>query len=159
MKKVILLKTTKVNGDFVAGGTILEIGKDIEKEDFESLKKQGLATEDLGIKEVQSQVSEKDAKIAELEKQIELLKAELEIKQRNENPRRLNEGMRKLVQDMHEVADAIEGSTWRIQRKARVNGKWVTLKGSYWNEARAEDALAALPNKKGGWWRIIEVKS
>ena len=34
MKKVILLKTTKVNGAFVAGGTILEIGKDIEKEDF-----------------------------------------------------------------------------------------------------------------------------
>lgn len=70
MKKVILLKTTKVNGAFVAGETILEIGKDIEKEDFESLKKQGLATEDLGIKEVQSQVSEKDAKIAELEKLV-----------------------------------------------------------------------------------------
>ena len=70
MKQVILLKTTKVNGAFVAGGTILEIGKDIEKEDFESLKKQGLATEDLGIKEVQSQVSEKDAKIAELEKLV-----------------------------------------------------------------------------------------
>lgn len=70
MKKVRLLKTTKVNGAFVAGGTILEIGKDIEKEDFESLKKQGLATEDLGIKEVQSQVSEKDAKIAELEKLV-----------------------------------------------------------------------------------------
>lgn len=70
MKKVILLKTTKVHGAFVAGGTILEIGKDIEKEDFESLKKQGLATEDLGIKEVQSQVSEKDAKIAELEKLV-----------------------------------------------------------------------------------------
>lgn len=70
MKKVILLETTKVNGAFVAGGTILEIEKDIEKEDFESLKKQGLATEDLGIKEVQSQVSEKDAKIAELEKLV-----------------------------------------------------------------------------------------
>ena len=70
MKKVILLKTTKVNGAFVAGGTFLEIGKDIAKEDFESLEKQGLATEDLGIKEVQSQVSEKDAKIAELEKLV-----------------------------------------------------------------------------------------
>jgi len=67
--------------------------------------------------------------------------------------------MRKIIQDVHEVADAIEGSTWWIQRKARVNGNWVTLKGSYWNEAQAEDALAALPNKKGGWWRIIEVKS
>ena len=80
MKKVILLKTTKVNGAFVAGGTILEIGKDIEKEDFESLKKQGLATEDLGIKEVQSQVSEKDAKIAELEKQIEEVSKEISEK-------------------------------------------------------------------------------
>ena len=77
MKKVIVLITTKVNGAFVAGGTILEIGKDIEKEDFESLKKQGLATEDLGIKEVQSQVSEKDAKIAELEKQIKIEQEEL----------------------------------------------------------------------------------
>ena len=77
MKKAILLITTKVNGTFVAGGTILEIGKDIEKEDFESLKKQGLATEDLGIKEVQSQVSEKDAKIAELEKQIKVEQEEL----------------------------------------------------------------------------------
>ena len=77
MKKVIVLITTKVNGTFVAGGTILEIGKDIEKEDFESLKKQGLATEDLGIKEVQSQVSEKDAKIAELEKQIKVEQEEL----------------------------------------------------------------------------------
>ena len=81
MKKVILLETTKVNGAFVAGGTILEIEKDIEKEDFESLKKQGLATEDLGIKEVQSQVSEKDAKIAELEKQIEDIKTQSKAEQ------------------------------------------------------------------------------
>ena len=81
MKKVIILITTKVNGAFVAGGTILEIGKDIEEEDFESLKKQGLATEDLGIKEVQSQVSEKDAKIAELEKQIEDIKTQSKAEQ------------------------------------------------------------------------------
>ena len=80
MKKVILLITTKVNGAFVAGGTILEIGKDIEKEDFESLKKQGLATEDSGIKEVQSQVSEKDAEIAEIKKQIEELSKEISEK-------------------------------------------------------------------------------
>ena len=109
------------------------------------------------------QAVEKDLKIAQLTKQIELLKAKLEKKtqlaQRNENPSRLNEGMRKMVQDVHEIADAIQGSTWRIQRKARVNGKWATLRGSYWNEAQAEDALAALPNKNGGWWRIIEVKS
>lgn len=89
--------------------------------------------------------------------EVAQLKAQLE--QRNEKPSRLNEGMQKIIRDVHEVADAIEGSTWRIQRKARANGKWVTLKGSYWNEAQAEDALADLPNKKGGWWRIVEVKS
>ena len=101
-----------------------------------------------------------DSKNAELEKakaQIEELKRQLA--QRNEKPSRLNEGMQKIIRDVHEVADAIEGSTWRIQRKARANGKWLTQKGSYWNEAKAEDALAEIPNKKGGWWRIIEVKS
>lgn len=76
-----------------------------------------------------------------------------------ESKGRLSEGMQRIIQDVHDVTDALEGRTWRIQRKARANGKWVTLKGSYWNEARAEDALAEIPNKKGGWWRIIEVKS
>lgn len=84
---------------------------------------------------------------------------ERELAQRNEKPSRLNEGMQKIIRDVHEIADAIEGSTWRIQRKARANGRWATLKGSYWNEAQAEDALADLPNKKGSWWRIVEVKS
>ena len=101
-----------------------------------------------------------DAMHEELEQAKSLIKElEAQLAQRNEKPSRLNEGMRKMVQDGHETADAIQGSTWRIQRKARVNGKWATLRGSYWNEAQAEDALAALPNKKGGWWRIIEVKS
>lgn len=84
---------------------------------------------------------------------------EAQMAQRNEKPSRLNEGMQKIIRDVHEVADAIKGSTWRIQRKARANGRWATLKGSYWNEAQAEDALADLPNKKGAWWRIVEVKS
>ena len=53
----------------------------IIQECFESLKKQGLATEDLGIKEVQLQVSEKDAKIAELEKQIEDIKTQSKVEQ------------------------------------------------------------------------------
>lgn len=109
------------------------------------------------------QAVEKDLKIAQLERQIEQLKAELtkktQLAQRNEKPSRLNEGMQKIIRDVHEIADAIEGSTWRIQRKARANGRWATLKGSYWNEAQAEDALADLPNKKGAWWRIVEVKS
>lgn len=89
----------------------------------------------------------------------QLRKQKDQLAQRDEKPSRLNAGMQKIIRDVHEVADAIEGSTWRIQRKARANGKWVTLKGSYWNEARAEDALAELPNKKGAWWRIVEVKS
>lgn len=87
------------------------------------------------------------------------LKKKTQLAQRNEKPSRLNEGMQKIIRDVHEIADAIEGSTWRIQRKARANGRWATLKGSYWNEAQAEDALADLPNKKGSWWRIVEVKS
>jgi len=106
---------------------------------------------------------EKDLKIAQLEKQIEQLKAELakktQLAQRNEKPSRLNEDMQKIIRDVHEVADAIEGSTWRIQRKARANGKWATLKGSYRNEAQAEEALADMPNKQGAWWRIVEVQS
>ncbi len=115
------------------------------------------------MERLRAQAVEKDLKIAQLEKQIEQLKAELKKKtqlaQRNEKPSRLNEGMQKIIRDVHEVADAIKGSTWRIQRKARANGRWATLKGSYWNEAQAEDALADLPNKKGAWWRIVEVKS
>lgn len=109
------------------------------------------------VKELEAELArwKKHATAAERARQV--LAAELT--QRNENPSRLNEGMRKIIQDVHEIADAIQGSTWRIQRKARTNGKWLTQKGSYWNEAQAEDALAALPNKKGGWWRIIEVKS
>lgn len=108
----------------------------------------------LGVK-ARHEAHELRMRVAQLEHELEQAKKA----QRNESPSRLNEGMRKIIQDVHEIADAIQGSTWRIQRKARVNGKWTTLKGSYWNEAQAEDALAALPNKKGGWWRIIEVKS
>lgn len=109
------------------------------------------------VKELEAELArwKKHAIAAERARQV----VAAELTQRNEGPSRLNEGMRKIIQEMHEVADAIEGSTWRIQRKARVNGQWKTQKGSYWNEAQAEDALAALPNKKGGWWRIIEVKS
>ena len=103
-------------------------------------------------------------RIRELEAELGTLRGDLAIAnaklaQRNEKPSRLNEGMKRIIQDVHEIADAIEGSTWRIQRKARANGRWATLKGSYWNEAQAEDALADLPNKKGAWWRIVEVKS
>lgn len=116
------------------------------------------------LEAAQKEIDAYKAAVTELCDRIERQWAEIkdlkeQLAQRNEKPSRLNEGMRKIIQDVHEIADATQGSTWRIQRKARVNGNWVTLKGSYWNEAQAEDALAALPNKKGGWWRIIEVKS
>ena len=116
------------------------------------------------LEAAQKEIEAYKAAVTELCDRIERQWAEIkdlkeQLEQRNEKPSRLNEGMRKIIQDVHEIADATQGSTWRIQRKARVNGNWVTLKGSYWNEAKAEDALAALPNKKGGWWRIIEVKS
>lgn len=116
------------------------------------------------LEAAQKEIEAYKAAVTELCDRIERQWAEIkdlkeQLAQRNEKPSRLNEGMRKIIQDVHEIADATQGSTWRIQRKARVNGNWVTLKGSYWNEAQAEDALAALPNKKGGWWRIIEVKS
>jgi len=99
----------------------------------------------------------KRAELAEAERDVmgnELAKAKAQL-----SGSRLNKGMQRMIQDVHDVADAIGENVWRIQRKARVNGKWLTQKGSYWNEARAEDALAEIPNKKGGWWRIIEVKS
>lgn len=116
------------------------------------------------LEAAQKKIEAYKAAVTELCDRIERQWAEIEdlkkqLAQRNEKPSRLNEGMRKIIKDVHEIADAIQGSTWRIQRKARINGNWVTLKGSYWNEAQAEDALAALPNKKGGWWRIIKVKS
>lgn len=115
----------------------------------------GPSWEDVGA--LTAQIDSMHQELEQAKSRIKELEAQLA--QRNEKPSRLNEGMRKMVQDVHEIADAIQGSTWRIQRKARVNGKWATLRGSYWNEAQAEDALAALPYKKGGWWRIIEVKS
>lgn len=54
-----------------------------------------------------------EARVKELEKQLE---------QRNEKPSRLNEGMRKIIQDVHEIADATQGSTWRIRGKPELTG-------------------------------------
>lgn len=72
---------------------------------------------------------------------------------------RIGKSGRDLINSVFEVAEATEGSCWRIQRKSKVNGEWATLKGSYWNQAKAEDALIDMPQKKGSWWRVIEVKS
>jgi hypothetical protein len=99
----------------------------------------------------------KRAELAEAERDVmgnELAKARAQI-----SGNRLNKSMERMIQDVHDVADALSGSTWRIQRRNSASGKWVTLKGSYWQEAKAEDALAEMKNKKGYEWRIIEVKS
>lgn len=126
-------------------------GKETTPEEVEKLREMARA-EFKRAEGLQAQVIDMGLKIAQLEHEVRQLK-------QGASPSRLNQGMKKLIQDVHDVADALEGSTWRIQRKARTNGNWVTQKGAYWNEARAEDALAAIPHKKGGWWRIIEVKS
>lgn len=93
-------------------------------------------------------------RVAQLEHELEQAKKA----QRNEKPSRLNEGMRKMIQDVHEVADAIEDSNWRIQRKSN-GGKWKTLMGEYRNEAHAIDTIMSLPPGNGKeWYRAIEVK-
>ncbi len=71
MKKIKLLKTTKVNGTFVAGETILEIGKDITKEEAEKLVGQTLATENLDVAQIASATVAKDSEIENLKKQID----------------------------------------------------------------------------------------
>lgn len=129
--------------------------REAQKEQRNEKVKPGPNWEDVRV--LMAMIDTKNAELEQAKAEIEELKRKLT--QRNEKPSRLNEGMQKIIQDVHEVADAIEGSTWRIQRKTRTNGKWVTLKGSYWNEAQAEDALAVIPNKKGAWWKIVEVKS
>lgn len=126
-------------------------GKESTPEEVERLREMARA-EFKRAEGLQAKVIDMGLKIAQLEHEVKKLKQDA-------SPSRLNQGMQRIIQDVHDVADALEGSTWRIQRKARVNGKWLTQKGSYWNEAKAEDALAEIPNKKGGWWRIIEVKS
>lgn len=126
-------------------------GKETTPEEVEKLREMARA-EFKRAEGLQAQVIDMGLKIAQLEHEVRQLK-------QSASPSRLNQGMRKIIQDVHDVADALEGSTWRIQRKARADGQWKTLKGSYWNEAKAEDALAEMPHKKGSWWRIIEVKS
>lgn len=125
--------------------------KEKPTEEVEKLKEMARA-EFKRAESLQAQVVDMGLKIAQLEHEVKKLRQDA-------SPSRLNQGMKKIIQDVHDVADALEGSTWRIQRKARANGEWKTLRGSYWNEAKAEDALAEIPSKKGSWWRIIEVKS
>lgn len=114
------------------------------------------------LEAAQKEIEAYKAAVTELCDRIERQWAEIkdlkeQLAQRNEKPSRLNEGMRKIIQDVHDVADAIEGSTWRIQKKSK-GGKWKTLVGNYWTEAQAIDAIMDLPG--GGphdQYRAIEV--
>lgn len=114
-----------------------------------------LIAADREIQAYKEAVAELCDRIEFQEKYIKDLKAQLE--QRNEKPSRLNDGMKKLIQDVHDVADAIEGSTWRIQRKSK-GGKWKTLMGEYRNEAHAIDTIMSLPpGNPNDKYRAIEV--
>lgn len=109
----------------------------------------------------QKEIEAYKAAVTELCDRIERQWAEIkelkeQLAQRNENPSRLNEGMRKLVQDMHEVADAIEGSTWKIQQKSK-SGRWKTLIGNYMSEAQALDRIMYMPKNEEDEYRAVEV--
>lgn len=101
------------------------------------------------------------AKQEELEREMHNAYATIqELKKGNvtENTR-IGKSGRDLINSVFEVAEATEDGCWRIQRKSKANGEWKTQQGSYWNQAKAEDALIDMPQKKGSWWRVIEVKS
>jgi archaellum component FlaF (FlaF/FlaG flagellin family) len=53
MAKIRLINTTKINGSFVEGGTVLEIGIDLTKEEAKNLKNQKIAEDFLSIEEIE----------------------------------------------------------------------------------------------------------
>ncbi len=96
MTTIKLIKTTKVKGAFVAGGTELSIGKDISKEDAKSLVDQKIAhnanavvsinatAKDKEIETLKSDATAKDKEIETLksdatakDKEIETLKKQI----------------------------------------------------------------------------------
>ena len=83
MAKIKLLKTTKINGSFIEGGTVLEIGLDIDDKIAAGLKSQKIAEDFLSIKEIEEVKVEQTSLIeiltaekADLEKQLEIEKAQ-----------------------------------------------------------------------------------
>jgi hypothetical protein len=83
MAKIRLINTTKINGSFVEGGTILEIGIDLTKEEAKNLKNQSIAEDFLSIEEIEevkieqaSLIETLTAEKADLEKQLEIEKAQ-----------------------------------------------------------------------------------
>lgn len=83
MGKVKLLKTTKINGSFIEGGTVLEIGLEIDVETASELKNQKIAEDFLSIEEIEevkveqaSLIKTLTAEKADLEKQLEVEKSQ-----------------------------------------------------------------------------------
>ena len=83
MAKIRLVNTTKINGSFVEGGAVLEIGTDISKEEAKNLKNQNIAEDFLSIEEIEevkveqtSLIETLTAEKADLEKQLEIEKAQ-----------------------------------------------------------------------------------
>ena len=79
MAKIRLINTTKINGSFVEGGTILEIGIDLTKEEAKNLKNQSIAEDFLSIEEIEevkieqaSLIETLTAEKADLEKKLEV---------------------------------------------------------------------------------------
>jgi len=136
--------------------TVLEATRKALDENCKELEKQYRVS-----KEATARAEQAEADFVTLRKKLDKALATIqELKKGNvtENTR-IGKSGRDLINSVFEVAEATEGSYWRIQRKSKVNGEWKTLQGSYWNQAKAEDALIDMPQKKGSWWRVIEVKS
>lgn len=136
--------------------TVLEATRKALDENCKELEKQYRVS-----KEATARAEKAEADFVTLRKKLDKALATIqELKKGNvtENTR-IGKSGRDLINSVFEVAEATEGSYWRIQRKSKVNGEWKTLQGSYWNQAKAEDALIDMPQKKGSWWRVIEVKS
>lgn len=71
MAKIRLICTTKLNGSFVEGGTVLEIGTDVSKEEAKDLKQSKIAEDFLSIEEIEEVKVEQTSLIDELTKKIE----------------------------------------------------------------------------------------
>lgn len=136
--------------------TVLEATRKALDENCKELEKQYRVS-----KEATARAEKAEADSVTLRKKLDKALATIqELKKGNvtEN-NRIGKSGRDLINSVFEVAEATEGSCWRIQRKSKANGEWKTQQGSYWNQAKAEDALIDMPQKKGSWWRVIEVKS
>lgn len=79
MAKIRLINTTKINGFFVEGGTVLEIGIDLSKEEAKNLKNQNIAEDFLSIAEIEEIKVEQTFLIETLTAEKAEMKKELEV--------------------------------------------------------------------------------